>query len=68
MSAVFTDALPTHLGWVDWLRRELGPSHDRKVRTLILIWRCSLRDHFDESAGTAARHFRIHGLFHLEGN
>ena len=37
MSAVFTDALPTHLGWVDWLRRELAPSHDRKVRTLILI-------------------------------
>src|SRR5437762_7940729 len=37
MSAVCTDALPTHLGWVDWLRRELAPSHDRKVRTLILI-------------------------------
>src|SRR6266566_95094 len=37
MSAVFTDALPTQLGWVDWLRRELAPSHDRKVRTLILI-------------------------------
>jgi len=37
MSAVFTDALPTHLGWVDCLRRELAPSYDRKVRTLILI-------------------------------
>src|SRR6266853_2488954 len=37
MSAVFTDALPTHLGWVDWLRRELAPSHERKVRTLILV-------------------------------
>src|SRR5260221_1159558 len=37
MSAVFTDALPIHLGWVDWLRRELAPSHDRKVRTLILV-------------------------------
>src|SRR5216117_1002087 len=37
MSAVFTDALPTHLGWVDRLRRDLAPSHDRKVRTLILI-------------------------------
>src|SRR5258707_13217300 len=37
MSAVLTDALPTHLGWVDWLRRELAPSHERKVRTLILI-------------------------------
>ena len=37
MSAVFTGALPTHLGWVDWLRRELAPSHERKVRTLILV-------------------------------
>src|SRR6266700_570151 len=37
MSAVFTDALPPQLGWVDWLRRELAQSHDRKVRTLILI-------------------------------
>src|SRR5260221_1650298 len=37
MSAVFTDALPIHLGWVDWMRRELAPSHDRKVRTLILV-------------------------------
>ena len=37
MSAVLTDELPTHLGWVDWLRRELAPSHARKVRTLILI-------------------------------
>src|SRR5260370_31573008 len=37
MSDVFTDALSTTLGWVDWLQRELAPSHDRKVRTLILI-------------------------------
>src|SRR5258706_11909508 len=37
MSAAFTDALPTHLGWVDWLRRELAPSHERQARTLILV-------------------------------
>src|SRR5258707_11453503 len=37
MSAVFTGTLPTHPGWVDWLRRELVPSRDRKVRTFILI-------------------------------
>src|SRR6266566_777820 len=37
MSAVFTDALPGQLGGLDWLRRELAPSHERKVRTLILI-------------------------------
>src|SRR5213075_646352 len=37
MSAVVTDSLSTHLGWVDWLRRELAPSHERKVRTLIVI-------------------------------
>ena len=37
MSATFLDARPAHLGWLDWLRHELAPSHDRKVRTLILI-------------------------------
>src|SRR6266850_4972681 len=37
MSAAITDTLPAHPGWLDWLRRELAPSHDRKVRTLILI-------------------------------
>lgn len=36
MSAVFIDARPASPGWLDWLRRELAPSHDRKVRTLIL--------------------------------
>ena len=37
MSAVFTDTQPAPLGWLDWLRRELAPSHERKVRTLILV-------------------------------
>src|SRR5467141_2832727 len=37
MSAAFTDRLPAHFGWLDWLRRELAPSHERKVRTLILV-------------------------------
>jgi uncharacterized membrane protein YccC len=37
MSATFSDAQPARLGWPEWLRRELAPSHDRKVRTVILI-------------------------------
>src|SRR6266404_5799886 len=37
MSATFPDARPARLGWIDWLRRELAPSHERRVRTLILI-------------------------------
>jgi multidrug resistance protein MdtO len=37
MSATFADARPAQLGWLDWLRRELAPSHERKVRTLILV-------------------------------
>ena len=37
MSATFLDARPAHPGWLDWLRRELAPSHERRVRTLILI-------------------------------
>jgi uncharacterized membrane protein YccC len=37
MSATFPDARPARRGWLDWLRRELAPSHERKVRTLILI-------------------------------
>src|SRR5262249_5784065 len=28
---------PSRLGWLDWLRRELAPSPDRKTRTLILV-------------------------------
>jgi hypothetical protein len=30
-------ARPAHLGWIDWLKRELAPSDDRKVRTVILV-------------------------------
>jgi len=37
MRAHFQDAQPALIGWLDWLRRELAPSHERKVRTLILI-------------------------------
>src|SRR6266536_1495317 len=37
MSAALTDRLPAHFGWLDWLRRELAPSYERNVRTLILI-------------------------------
>ena len=37
MSAGFIDARPAPFGWLDWLRRELAPSHERKARTLILI-------------------------------
>src|ERR1043166_8466539 len=36
MSAMLTDARPSRVGWIDWLRRELAPSNDRKIRTLIL--------------------------------
>ena len=36
MSAAFIDARPAPLGWLDWLRREMAPSRERKVRTLIL--------------------------------
>jgi len=37
MSAAFIETQPAHLGWLDWLRRELAPSHEREVRTLIVI-------------------------------
>src|SRR5262245_10141545 len=37
MSATFEDARPTDSNLLDWLRRELAPSPERKVRTLILI-------------------------------
>src|SRR5579862_1504324 len=37
MSAAFPNAQPGHSGWLEWLRHELAPSHERKVRTLILI-------------------------------
>src|SRR6266853_123051 len=37
MSAAFIETQPAHLGWLDWFRRELAPSHEREVRTLIVI-------------------------------
>jgi uncharacterized membrane protein YccC len=37
MSATFPQAQPVRPGWLGWLRRELAPSHERKVRTLILV-------------------------------
>jgi uncharacterized membrane protein YccC len=37
MSATFAETQPAHFEWIDWLRRELAPSHERKVRTAILV-------------------------------
>jgi len=37
MSATATLEPPAPANWVDWLRRELAPSHERGVRTLILV-------------------------------
>src|SRR4029453_8018112 len=37
MSVSLAAAQPTQFGWVDWLRRELAPSHERKVRTAIMV-------------------------------
>ncbi len=37
MNATSADLRPNRFGWLDWLRRELAPSHERKVRTLILV-------------------------------
>src|SRR5271154_1145308 len=37
MSATFPGAQLARPGWLDWLRRELAPSHERRVRTLILV-------------------------------
>ena len=37
MSATFPETRPAHLGRLDWLRRELATSHERRVRMLILI-------------------------------
>src|SRR5262245_11484897 len=36
MNATVLNTPAAHLRWLDWLRRELAPSHDSKVRTLIL--------------------------------
>jgi uncharacterized membrane protein YccC len=37
MSATFAEARPFQLGWLEWLQRELAPSHERKIRTAILV-------------------------------
>jgi uncharacterized membrane protein YccC len=37
MSPTLPEARLARLGWFDWLRRELAPSHERAVRTLIQI-------------------------------
>jgi uncharacterized membrane protein YccC len=37
MSTSLVNAPVAHLGWIDWLQRELAPSHERKIRTLILV-------------------------------
>jgi uncharacterized membrane protein YccC len=38
MNAALLDvAQPAPLGWIEWLKRELAPSHERKVRTAILV-------------------------------
>jgi uncharacterized membrane protein YccC len=38
MDAALLDvAQPASLGWIEWLKRELAPSHERKVRTAILV-------------------------------
>jgi uncharacterized membrane protein YccC len=37
MSTTFADARPIDSDWIGWLKRELAPSHDRKVRTAILV-------------------------------
>jgi uncharacterized membrane protein YccC len=36
MSVAFTDSRPASPGWLGWLKRELAPSRERKVRTLIV--------------------------------
>ncbi len=37
MNVTSADTRPVRFGWLDWLRRELAPSPERKVRTLILV-------------------------------
>jgi Fusaric acid resistance protein family len=37
MSATFVEARSTDSDWIGWLKRELAPSHDRAVRTAILV-------------------------------
>ena len=37
MSVTFREARPVDSGWIAWLRRELAPTHARKIRTAILV-------------------------------
>ncbi|HKQ40675.1 MAG TPA: FUSC family protein [Verrucomicrobiae bacterium] len=37
MSATFIEARPSDSNWIGWLKRELAPTHVRKVRTAILV-------------------------------
>src|SRR6478752_704193 len=37
MSATFVEARPMDSDWIAWLRRELAPTHARKVRTAIMV-------------------------------
>ena len=37
MSATIVSAQPARADWMDWLRRELAPSDERKIRTAILV-------------------------------
>ena len=37
MSATFIEACPSDSDWIGWLKRELAPTHARKIRTAILV-------------------------------
>ncbi|HEU0273963.1 MAG TPA: FUSC family protein [Candidatus Udaeobacter sp.] len=37
MSATFLEASPSDSNWIAWIRRELWPTHARKIRTAILV-------------------------------
>src|SRR5947199_4232025 len=37
MSATFVEARPIDSDWLGWLRRELGPTSPRKIRTAIIV-------------------------------
>jgi uncharacterized membrane protein YccC len=37
MSATFVGAGPNQLGWLGWLKSELAPTHEREIRTAIIV-------------------------------
>jgi uncharacterized membrane protein YccC len=37
MSATFLEARPSDSDWIGWLKRELAPTHARKIRTAIIV-------------------------------